>query len=722
MKSLTYLLLSVLLICACQDEKSKKPMKKSELFSKVAEQLPTLEKRPKSLKIHGDERIDSYYWLNDRNDPDVIAYLEAENKHVDHSLSHTRDFQAALYDEMVGRIKKDDSTVPYRDNGFYYTTKYQSGQEYPIYMRGTTPEADQEIMLDQNEMAADYSFHSLSGLRVSPNNKLLLFGEDTLSRRIYTLRFKDLTTGQFLSDAIPNTSSNAAWASDNKTIFYTVRDEALRPYKVYRHVIGTDISEDELIFHESDETFSTYIYRSKSDKYLIIGSYSTLSSEFRILEADNPSGSFRIFHPREQKLEYEIEHFDDQFYILTNLNAQNFQIMKTPESSTTKSSWTTLIAHRPQVFLEDMDIFKDFMVITERDKGITKLRVMPFDGADYYIDFGESVYTAYTTRNYDFDTDIVRIGYTSMTTPTTTFDYYVKTKDLQLLKQQEVLGDFDQKNYATKQIQAKARDGKLIPISIVYRKGYQQDGSHPLYLIGYGSYGSSYDPTFSSVRLSLLDRGFIIGIAHIRGGQELGRPWYEDGKLLNKKNTFTDFIDCALHMSSNKYADPDRIFAYGGSAGGLLMGAVTNMRPDLWAGIVSAVPFVDVVTTMLDETIPLTTGEYDEWGNPNDKEYYDYMKSYSPYDNIEAKNYPPILVTTGLHDSQVQYWEPAKYVAKLREYKTDANPLLFHTNLDAGHGGDSGRFRRLKEWAMHYTFVLDLAGEMESTNSSELKD
>ncbi len=715
--SVLILLLSCL-VC-CTNTENDQSMNHSLMFEKLNEKLPRIEKKPKKLTIHGDERIDNYYWLNDRENPDVIEYLKAENAYSEHVMAHTEDFQEALYEEMVGRIKKDDVTVPYKKNGFYYATQYSADNEYPIYTRGKTPAGNEEILLDQNERAAAYKFHSVRGLRVSPDNQYVLFGEDTLSRRIYTIYFKNIASGEYLKDAIPNTSANAVWANDNKTIFYTVKDETLRPYKVYRHRLGTDVSEDELVFHEKDDTYNTYVFRSNSDKYIIIGSYSTLSTEFRFLDADHPNETFQVFHPRERGLEYEIEHAEDKFYILTNHQAQNFQLMSTPIDNTDKSNWKTVVEHRSAVFIEDFDVFKSFIVLTERDKGISKINIIPANGDSHYITFEESVYTAYTKNNFEYETNILRLGYSSMKTPETTFDYDVVNRRLILLKRKEILGKFNRDNYITEQIQAPARDGKKIPISLVYKKDLALDGTNPLYLIGYGSYGSSYDPEFSSVRLSLINRGFVVAIAHIRGGQELGRPWYEDGKLFNKKNTFTDFIDCAEHLIQSKYAAADQVYAYGGSAGGLLMGAVTNMRPDLWAGVVSAVPFVDVVTTMLDESIPLTTGEYDEWGNPNDKKAYHYIKSYSPIDNLEAKAYPPILVTTGLHDSHVQYWEPAKYVAKLRDLKTDNNPLLFHTNLEAGHGGASGRFSRLKEWAMHYTFILDLADKMEMPRLDE---
>lgn len=703
------ILISLSLILSSCDTTTTTTMQSSELYTKVNQGKPSANKIPKTLTIHGDDRVDNYYWLNQRENPEVLEYLKAENAYAKNMLSHTEKLQSDLYDEMVGRIKKDDTSVPYFDNGYYYARRYEKDNEYPIYMRGKKKSGDEEVILDQNELAVGHAFHSLSGITVSPNNKLVLFGEDTLSRRIYNLRIKNLETGEFLADQIPGTSGNAVWANDNKTIFYTIKDESLRPHKVYRHTIGTDIKDDVLIFHEDDETFYSYVFRSTSDKYVMIGSESTLSSEIQFLDADRPTDDFTVFQPRERDLEYEIDHLGDHFYVLTNLAAKNFQLMRTPIGATTKENWETVIAHRPEVFIEDFDVFNKYLVTTERHDGISQVRVIPFEGQEFFVKFDDESYAVWTSSNNDMDSDELRLGYSSMATPVSTYDFNMKTNSLTLLKQEEVLGDFDPENYTTKLLTCKARDGKSVPISLVYQKDTKIDGNQPIFIEGYGSYGSTYDPYFSSNRLTLLDRGFVVAIAHIRGGQELGRLWYEDGKLLKKKNTFTDFIDVAEYLVQNKYAASDKVFAYGGSAGGLLMGAIANMRPDLWAGIISAVPFVDVVTTMLDESIPLTTGEYDEWGNPNDKEYYDYIKSYSPYDNIEAKDYPPMLITTGLHDSQVQYWEPAKYVAKLRELKTDNNPLLFDTNLEAGHGGASGRFARLKEIAQRYAFVLDLA-------------
>jgi len=679
---------------------------------------PVAKKINKEMTVHGDTRVDPYYWLNDRTNPEVIEYLNKENHYSKSVLKHTEPLQETLYEEIVGRIKKDDTSVPYRKNGFFYQTQYQKDNEYPVYVRtADQANAKEEIILNVNENAADFSYYQAAGLKVSPNNKILAYGEDTLSRRIYTIKFKDLDTGELLSDQIPNTTGSVTWAADNKTIFYSVKDESLRSYKIFKHKLGTDAAKDQEVYHEADETFRTFVYKTKSDKYIVIGSFATLTNEYRILEADNPDGQFRVFHPRDRKgnLEYSINHRDGEFYIVTNYKAKNFRLMVTSETKTGVEHWKEVIPNRDDVRLEDVDLFDDYIVLSERKDGITSLRIIGADKSDHYVDFGEKSFLAFVSTNPEYDTDIVRVGYQSMTTPSTVYDYNMKTKKLELRKQTEVVGDFKPSNYQSERFFVTARDGAKVPVSMVYKKGTPRGGSAPFLLYGYGSYGVNMEPYFSAARLSLLDRGFIFAIAHIRGGEEMGRQWYEDGKLLKKKNTFTDFIDCADYMVAEKYADPDRLFAMGGSAGGLLMGAVINMRPELWQGVIAAVPFVDVVTTMLDETIPLTTGEFDEWGNPKNKAYYDYIKSYSPYDNIEAKEYPNLLITTGLHDSQVQYWEPAKWVAKLRDISTGSNRLLLHTEMEAGHGGASGRFKRNKEVAMQYAFLVDLAEE-------ELKD
>jgi len=674
---------------------------------------PVAEKIPKELIIHGDTRVDDYYWLNERDNPQVIDYLTAENAYKDAVMKHTESFQKKLYDEIVGRIKKTDISVPSKESGYYYYSRYEEGGEYPIYCRRKgTMEAEEEILLNVNEMAEGHAYYSVAGYSVSSNNNLIAFGVDTVSRRKYTIHFKNLKTGEILPDKIPVTSGRAAWANDNKTVFYTLKDEeTLRSYKIMKRVLGTDPSSDKEVFEENDVTFSSYVYKTKSKKYLIIGSGSTLSDEYRFLDADNPEGKFKIIQAREKDLLYDVAHYKDKFYIRTNYKAKNFRLMATPVNRTTKGNWKELIPHRDDVLLQGFEVFKDFLVVNERINGLPNLRIMRWDKkTEHYLDFGEETYSAYISYNPEFDTDVLRYTYTSMTTPRSVFDYNMNTKEKTLLKQQEVIGDFDSNNYHAERLYAPARDGTKVPISLVYRKGLEKNGDNPLLLYGYGSYGSTMNASFSSVRLSLLDRGFVYAIAHIRGGQEMGRYWYEEGKLLKKKNTFTDFIDCGEHLIAEKFTNPDMLFAQGGSAGGLLMGAIVNMRPDLFKGVIAAVPFVDVITTMLDTNIPLTTGEFDEWGDPNKKEYYDYMLSYSPYDNVEAKDYPVMLVTTGLHDSQVQYFEPAKWVAKLRALKTDNNILLLDTDMESGHGGASGRFRRYNRTALQYAFVLDQVG------------
>lgn len=679
---------------------------------------PKADKITKNLEIHDDLRVDNYYWLNDRDNEEVIDYLERENDYYNKMTAHTKDFQKDLFEEMKGRIKEDDESVPYFYNGYYYITRFETGKDYPIYSRKKDSlEAEEEVMFDVNEMAKDYSYYNLRGLNISPDNKWVAFGVDTLSRRKYTLYIKNLETGEILSDSITLTTGNSTWANDNKTLFYTRKDEqTLRSNKIYKHKLGHESSKDVLIYTEEDETFGTYVYKTKSDKYLVIGSYSTLTSEFQILDANTPDAKFKIFQSRTRGLEYGISHFGSDFYIVTNKDdATNFKLMKTDENATGMENWEELIEHRPEVLLEGIDIFKDYLVLSERNNGLNKIRIKRWDDTeDYYLPFDNETYTADTFQNIEFNTKVLRYNYNSLTTPSSVIDFNMETHEKDVKKETEVLGGkFNKDNYESKRIWATAADGTKIPVSMVYRKGMKLNGENPLLLYAYGSYGATIDPYFSSVRLSLLDRGFIYAIAHVRGGQYLGREWYENGKLLFKKNTFTDFVDASKYLISEKYTSKDHLYASGGSAGGLLMGAIVNIAPEIYNGVVAAVPFVDVVTTMLDDTIPLTTGEYDEWGNPNEKEYYDYIKSYSPYDNVEAKSYPNMLVTTGLHDSQVQYWEPAKWVAKLREYKTGNNLLLLHTNMDAGHGGASGRFEALKEVAMDYGFLLDMEGIKE---------
>lgn len=674
---------------------------------------PIASVNPKILEKHGDTRIDNYFWLNDRENPKVIDYLNSENDYYDAMTAHTKKFQSDLYDEMKARIEEKDESVPYLFNGYYYITRFEIGQDYPIYSRKKASlDANEEIMFDCNEMAKGHKYFKLSGISISKDNQFAVYAVDTVGRRIYTLQIKNLFTGEILADKVENFTGNSTWANDNKTIFYTRQDaQTLRSDKVFKHILGSDPTKDDLVYFEKDEMFDVAVYKEKSRKYIVIASTSTLTTECQILLADAPESKFKIFQKRVRGLEYNISHYGDSFYIVTNKDkATNFKIMKTPETATTKENWKDLIPHRNEVLIEDIEIFKDYLVVSERNNGLNKIRIMPWSGkGEYYLPFDIETYTAYTTTNVDFDTDLLRYGYQSMATPSSVIDFNMKTKEKTVLKEQKVLGGkFDKNNYTEERIWATATDGTQIPISMVYRKGSKKDGKNPLLLYAYGSYGISMDPYFSSTRLSLLDRGFIYAIAHIRGGEDLGRQWYDDGKLLKKKNTFTDFIDCSKFVIAQKYTSPEHLFAEGGSAGGLLMGAIVNMAPDLYRGVIAQVPFVDVMTTMLDDTIPLTTGEYDEWGNPNEKKYYDYMRSYSPYDNVKPQEYPNLYISTGLHDSQVQYWEPAKWIAKLRAVKTDDNLLFLSTNMDAGHGGASGRFEALKELAKEFSFMLDL--------------
>lgn len=677
---------------------------------------PIAEKKPHEMTIHGHTRTDDYFWLKERENPDVIKYLEEENGYTAAALSDTKQFQDNLYKEMRGRIKEDDESVPYLDNGYYYYTRYEEGREYRLHCRRKgSMEAPEEIFIDENELAEGHDYFSLGGIEISDDNKIAAFGIDTVSRRLYTIHFKNLETGEMYDETIANCSGGGAWAKDNKTFFYIAKDtETLRTNRILRHELGTDVNTDVEVFFEKDETFTCYAWRAKSKDFIFIGSFQTISSEYRMLDAGNPKGEFIVIQPRERDHEYNVSHFGDKLYIVTNWDAKNFRLMETPVSKPGKENWKEVIAHRPETLLENIEIFRDYLVVAERTKGLPLLRIIDQkSGSEHYLNFGEEAYTSYIGTNMDFDTEVLRYGYSSLTTPWSTLDYNMRTKEKTLLKEQEVIGDFDRTNYQTERVMVTADDGTQVPMSIVYRKGLKKDGSNPTLLYAYGSYGATMDPYFSSIRLSLLDRGFVYALAHIRGGQDLGRQWYEDGKLLKKKNTFTDFINCGEYLIKNNYTTTEDLFAMGGSAGGLLMGAVVNMRPDLWKGVVAQVPFVDVITTMLDESIPLTTGEYDEWGNPNEKEYYDYILGYSPYDNVTAQDYPNMLVTTGLHDSQVQYWEPAKWVAKLRDKKTDSNLLLLHTNMEAGHGGASGRFESLKETALEYAFMFKLAGIKE---------
>jgi oligopeptidase B len=691
----------IIIVQTCKNFNSSKNMK-----------APVAEKIRKELNTHGHIRIDNYYWLNERSNPKVIQYLKAENAYTKAVMKDTEKLQKKLYDEIVGRIKQTDMSVPYFENGYFYYTRYEDGKEYPLYCRKKeNMEGKEEVMLNVNEMAKGREYYHVADYNVSMNNNLVAFGVDTVGRRLYTIYFKDLVTGKILDDRIPNTLGSVAWSNDNNTVFYALKDKVtLRSFKILKHKLGVELP-DENVYEEKDDTYSINVYKTKSRKYIIIGSYSTLSNEYRFADADSPEPDFILFHPRERKLEYDIDHFENKFFIRTNLDAINFRLMETPVNKTGKENWIEIIPHRDDALIEDFELFRDYLVIDERIKGLTQLRIINMrNGNEHYIDFGEQAYTSWISTNPEFNTEILRFGYSSLTTPNSTYDYNMRTKEKKLMKQQEVLGDFNHENYISERLFAPADDGTQIPVSLVYRKGIDKSGNNPLLLYGYGSYGITSEPAFSSVILSLLDRGFIYAIAHVRGEQILGRKWYEDGKLLKKRNTFTDFNNCAEYLIRENYTDTGRLFAMGGSAGGLLIGAIINMKPELYRAVIASVPFVDIVTTMLDESIPLTTAEYDEWGNPNQKEYYNYMLSYSPYDNVRPVNYPAILVTTGLHDSQVQYWEPAKWVAKLREIKKDNNLLLLYTNMDTGHSGATGRFKRYKETALEYAFLLKQLG------------
>lgn len=697
----------------------------SKMSSKDLPAAPDAEKQSHITEIHGLKLEDPYFWMRlsdeqknaetpDEQTQKVLDYLNAENKYKEQALASTEEFQTKLYDEIVGRIVKDDESVPVFFNGYWYYSRFEEGKEYAYNCRKKgTMSAEEEIMLNQPQLADGHSYFAIGGSSVSPNNEMIVYGVDTVSRREYTLNFKNLSTGEMLEDKIDKTSGGAVWANDNKTVFYTKKDpQTLRQNRVYKHIIGTPESEDVLVFEETDETFYCWVTKSKSQEYIMIGSGATLSTEIRFLSADTPDGEWTIVHPREMDHEYSVSHYGDHFYINTNKDAKNFKLMKAPVSDTRIENWVDVIPHREDVLFEGVEIFSSHLVVEERIEGLTQIRIKSWDGnEDYYLEFNDPAFLAGVSSNLDFDAEKLRFGYTSLTTPYTTYEHKFSDRSRTTLKQQKVLGGkFDAANYTSERIMVEARDGAKVPVSIVYRKDTELNGESPLLLYAYGSYGSSMDPYFSSTRLSLLDRGFVYAIAHIRGGQEMGRHWYEDGKLFNKMNTFTDYIDCGEYLVENGYTSPDHMYAMGGSAGGLLMGAVMNMSPGLFNGVIAAVPFVDVINTMLDETIPLTTFEFDEWGNPKDKDYFDYIMKYSPYDNVQAMDYPNTLITTGYWDSQVQYWEPAKWIAKLRDEKTDDNLLIMHCNMETGHGGASGRFARFKETAMEYAFMFMLEG------------
>ncbi len=679
---------------------------------------PAAEKKAKELTAHGDTRIDNYYWMNDffKKGPDstkVVDYLKAENVYFDAMMSGTKTLQDSLYTEMKARIKEKDETVPVFKNGYYYYNRVVEGKDYFVYCRKKgTLEAPEEVLLDVNAMAEGHNYFSATGFDVSMDNKLLAYGIDLLSRRQYHIYVKNLETGEIYQDKIPNTEGDPVWANDNQTIFYTSKNPVtLLSEKIKRHKLGTDPATDKTVYTEKDVTNYIGVGKTKSDKFLLITSQSTMSSEVWWLDAGKPEGTFTVFQPRMKDVLYSADHAVDKFYIRTNLQAKNFKIVTSPETKTDSSAWTELIAHNDKILVQGFDLFKNFLAVSERKDGLTQIHILNNkDNTSHYLPFGEAAYAAYLSYSPDYNTDVMRYNYTSLTTPNSVYDYNMASKEKKLMKQQEVIGTFKPEDYETERVMATAKDGTKVPVSIVYKKGFKKDGKAPLLLYGYGSYGASMEASFSSVRLSLLDRGFAFAIAHIRGGQEMGRYWYEDGKMYKKINSFTDFIDCAEFLLANKYTSKEHLYANGGSAGGLLMGAIVNLRPELWNGVIAAVPFVDVLTTMGDPSIPLTTNEYDEWGNPADKKSYDYMKSYSPYDQVEKKAYPNMLVTTGLHDSQVQYFEPAKWVAKLRDMKTDKHVLLLYTNMEAGHGGASGRFKALKDRAREYAFLFALEG------------
>jgi len=685
---------------------------------------PKAKKVPFEITTHNDTRVDDYFWMRlsddqknaeekDDQTKEVIAYLEAENNYLEEVLKPTETLQNTLFNEIKARIKEDESSVPVQKNGYIYYTRFEKGEDYHLSCRKKVGSEKEEIMLNIPQMAKGHDYFAVGSENISSNNGILAYSVDKVSRRQYTLHFKNLTTGEILSDKIENTTGGATWANDNKTIFYTKNDPVtLRSYQIYKHILGTDQKEDVLVFEEKDETFNCFVYKTKSSAFIMIGSGQTLSTEYQFLDANNPSGEFKILQARERNHEYSIDHFEGSFYIVTNWEAKNFRLMKTSVENTQKENWEEVIPHREDVLLEGIDIFSNYYVVSERKAGLNELRIINWkDNSEHYIEFNDPTYTAGSHANPEFNTELFRYSYSSLTTPYSVYDFNMNNHSQKLLKQQEVLDEnFKTENYVSERIFITARDGAKVPVSIVYKKGLVKDGNAPLLLYAYGSYGATIDPYFSSVRLSLLDRGFVYAIAHIRGGQDMGRHWYEDGKLLTKKNTFNDFIDCGEYLVQENYTSSEHLYAQGGSAGGLLMGAVLNMAPKLWKGVIAQVPFVDVVSTMLDESIPLTTGEFDEWGNPKDKEYYDYIKSYSPYDNVAKMDYPNILITTGYWDSQVQYWEPAKWIAKLRDYKTDDNILIMDCNMDVGHGGASGRFARYKEIAKEYAFLLYLEG------------
>ena len=670
----------------------------------VAEMIPRLD------VVQDEQRTDNYFWLRDKSNPKVIEYLEAENRYTEAVMKHTESFQEQLYQELLGRIKETDLTVPEKLDDYFYYTRTETGKQYRIDCRKQgSLDAAEEILLDGNVLAEGHDYMAIGAYEVSPNHQLLAYAVNTIGDEKFTLRVKDLSTGELLPDEVPNIYYGVEWANDNQTLFYTTLDDTKRPYKLHRHKLGSDSQEDALVYHETDESFYLHLGKTRSNAYLLMDLESNNTSEVHYLEADDPTGDFKVFQPRRREVEYSVEHHSDRFLIVTNADAKNFKLIEAPVTAPTEANWKEVIPHRESVKIDGVSPFQNHLVVYERENGLKQIRIFNLTtNAVDNVDFPEPVYTFWGGGNREFNTNTLRFNYTSLITPNSVFDYNMDTQTRELKKQEEVLGEYDPSRYESQRIFAKAADGTQVPISLVYKKGMTQDGNNPLFLAGYGSYGISLDPNFSSNRLSLLDRGFIVAIVHIRGGGEMGRPWYESGKLLHKKNTFTDFITCAEHLIAEKYTTCDKLAIQGGSAGGLLMGAVMNMRPDLFKAVLAHVPFVDALSTMLDASIPLTVIEYDEWGNPNEKAYYDYIRSYSPYDNVEAKNYPNLLVTAGLNDPRVHYWEPAKWTAKLRASKTDSNRLLLKTEMGSGHGGPSGRYDALRETAFEYAFILDV--------------
>ncbi len=715
MQSNYFAAIAILFITSCN---TKTEMKKEAYHWPDAVKAPVADIKPFSRVIHGDTTVDNYYWMIDffKKGPDstrVVDYLKAENAYLDTMMSGTKTFQADLFKEMKARIKEKDETVPYFKNGYYYYSRTEDGKQYFKFCRKKgSLDAAEEMLLDVDAMAEGKAYYSVSGMEISEDNKLIAYGVDEVSRRQYTIHIKNIATGEIYMDAVPLTGGDPCWANDNKTLFYTANNPVtLLSEKIKRHTLGADAATDTTVYEEKDKSNYIGVGKTKNNKFIFIVSQATLSSEARWIDASKPSATFVSFQPRMKEVLYDVTPLDNKFLIRTNWNAKNFRLMECPLDKTDSSNWKEVIPHRTDVLLQGVEEFKDFVVLNERKDGLVKMRIRSIDGGqEHFIDFGEAAYAANFGTNPEYSSKTLRYNYTSLTTPNSVYDYDMATKDKKLMKQQEVLGGYTAGDYVTERLYATAKDGTKVPISLVYKKGFEKNGTAPLLLYGYGSYGATTDASFNSSRLSLLDRGFVFAIAHIRGGQEMGRQWYEDGKMMKKKNSFTDFIDCGEFLVKERYSSAAHLYAQGGSAGGLLMGAVLNMAPELWNGVIAQVPFVDVVNTMLDESIPLTTNEFDEWGNPKNKDAYEYIKSYSPYENVAKKDYPHLLVTTGLHDSQVQYFEPAKWVAKLRVMKTDKNLLLLHTNMEFGHGGASGRFDYLKDVALNYSFLLALEG------------